>query len=137
MRSVAPPTNASVLPASYQVAPIAAARDAGTATWSLHDTHAKPARSAARAAATISAPPTARSHARVREGICCTPGRLVPKRGIPRAGTARLPRTSRSRYRVRMRLPTYAELLQRTDAPPGTSWGLFGESDELGTLNLL
>jgi kynurenine formamidase len=34
-------------------------------------------------------------------------------------------------------LPTYAELLARTDAPPGTSWGLFGARDELGTLNLL
>src|SRR5262245_47963928 len=34
-------------------------------------------------------------------------------------------------------LPTYAELLARTDAPAGTSWGLFGERDELGTLNLL
>jgi kynurenine formamidase len=34
-------------------------------------------------------------------------------------------------------LPTYAELVARTDAPPGTSWGLFGARDELGTLNLL
>jgi hypothetical protein len=36
-----------------------------------------------------------------------------------------------------MRLPTYAELLDRTDAPPGTAWGVFGPDDELGTLNLL
>ncbi len=35
------------------------------------------------------------------------------------------------------RLPTYAELRARTDAPPGTSWGLFGARDELGTLNLV
>src|SRR5262249_29131724 len=34
------------------------------------------------------------------------------------------------------RIPTYRELLARTDAP-GTAWGLFGEDDELGTLNLL
>jgi len=34
-------------------------------------------------------------------------------------------------------LPTYRELLARTDAPPGTSWGLFGADDELGTLNLI
>jgi kynurenine formamidase len=33
--------------------------------------------------------------------------------------------------------PTYAELLRRSDAPPGSSWGLFGEKDELGTLNRL
>jgi kynurenine formamidase len=31
----------------------------------------------------------------------------------------------------------YSELLQRKDAPPGSSWGLFGASDELGTINLL
>jgi kynurenine formamidase len=35
------------------------------------------------------------------------------------------------------RLPTYAQLRSRTDAPPGTSWGLFGSDDQLGTLNLL
>src|SRR5215813_2315839 len=44
------------------------------------------------------------------------------------------------RYGRRMdaaRLPTYAELRARTDAPPGTAWGLFGAEDQLGTLNLL
>jgi len=35
------------------------------------------------------------------------------------------------------RLPTYAELLVREDAPPGSSWNVFGTGDELGTLNLL
>lgn len=34
-------------------------------------------------------------------------------------------------------LPTYAELRARTDAPAGTSWGLFGSDDQLGTLNFL
>ncbi len=34
-------------------------------------------------------------------------------------------------------LPTYRDLLARTDAPPGTSWRLFGDDDQLGTLNLL
>jgi len=34
------------------------------------------------------------------------------------------------------RIPTYRELLARSDAP-GTAWGLFGPDDELGTLNLL
>jgi kynurenine formamidase len=34
-------------------------------------------------------------------------------------------------------IPTYAQLQARTDAPPGSSWGTFGESDELGTLNFL
>lgn len=35
------------------------------------------------------------------------------------------------------RVPTYAELLRRTDAPPGSSWGVFGPDDQLGTLNFL
>src|ERR1700712_1378022 len=36
------------------------------------------------------------------------------------------------------RLPTFAELLGRTDgAPSGTAWGVFGEHDEIGTVNLL
>jgi kynurenine formamidase len=34
-------------------------------------------------------------------------------------------------------LPSYRDLLQRTDAPPGSAWGLFGKNDQLGTLNLL
>jgi kynurenine formamidase len=34
-------------------------------------------------------------------------------------------------------LPTYRELLERTDAPAGSSWGLFGSDDQLGTLNFL
>lgn len=35
------------------------------------------------------------------------------------------------------RIPTYAELLARTDAPAGSAWGVFGADDELGTLNHL
>jgi hypothetical protein len=33
--------------------------------------------------------------------------------------------------------PTYEELTRRVDAPPGSSWGLFGQGDQLGTLNFL
>lgn len=32
-------------------------------------------------------------------------------------------------------LPDYATLMARKDAPPGSSWGLFGTDDELGTIN--
>lgn len=35
------------------------------------------------------------------------------------------------------RIPTYRELLERRDAPPGSSWGVFGERDELGTINFI
>ena len=34
-------------------------------------------------------------------------------------------------------LPTYDELSQRTDAPAGSDWGVFGRDDQLGTLNFL
>jgi kynurenine formamidase len=34
-------------------------------------------------------------------------------------------------------LPSYAQLLERTDAPSGSAWGLFGPDDQLGTLNFL
>ncbi|GAA3552248.1 cyclase family protein [Amycolatopsis ultiminotia] len=34
-------------------------------------------------------------------------------------------------------VPRYEELLRRTDAPPGSSWYLFGPDDQLGTLNFL
>ena len=44
---------------------------------------------------------------------------------------------SERRRRGRHSLPTYAELLERQDAPPGSSWGVFGPDDHLGTLNLL
>lgn len=33
--------------------------------------------------------------------------------------------------------PSYDELLRRTDAPAGSSWGLFGDGDQLGMLNFL
>lgn len=34
-------------------------------------------------------------------------------------------------------LPSYAELLGRTDAPAGSTWGLWGADNDLGTLNLI
>ncbi len=34
-------------------------------------------------------------------------------------------------------LPSYAELSERSDAPRGTNWGLFGKDDQLGTVNFL
>lgn len=34
-------------------------------------------------------------------------------------------------------VPSYAELRRRSDAPLGSSWGVFGEADEVGTINFL
>ena len=34
-------------------------------------------------------------------------------------------------------IPTYAQLADRPGYPSGSSWGVFGDSDEHGTLNFL
>jgi hypothetical protein len=34
-------------------------------------------------------------------------------------------------------VPRFAELPVRPDAPPGSSWGVFGDDDEIGTLNFI
>lgn len=34
-------------------------------------------------------------------------------------------------------VPDYSELARREDGPPGSSWGIFGAGDQLGTLNFL
>lgn len=33
--------------------------------------------------------------------------------------------------------PSYDDLLNRSDAPPGSSWGVFGTDDQLGTINFI
>ena len=38
---------------------------------------------------------------------------------------------------TRMNVPSFAELRKRSDAPAGSSWRVFGEHDELGTVNFL
>src|SRR5882757_7027709 len=35
------------------------------------------------------------------------------------------------------RIPSYSELPVREGAPDGSSWGVFGDSDEVGTINLM
>lgn len=35
------------------------------------------------------------------------------------------------------KLPSYSELPVRAGAPPGAAWGVFGDDDEVGTINLL
>ena len=36
-----------------------------------------------------------------------------------------------------MEIPRYRSLVARTDRPPGSSWGVFGDDDEVGTLNFI
>src|SRR5262249_14303065 len=70
--------------------------------------------------------PVRRRHrARWRSALTVPPGR-TPRRG--RAIGAAMPSDG---------LPSYAELRARSDAPAGTSWGLFGPDDQLGTLNFV
>jgi kynurenine formamidase len=35
------------------------------------------------------------------------------------------------------KLPTYSELIARTDGPSGSSWNVFGAGDDIGTVNML
>lgn len=43
-----------------------------------------------------------------------------------------------SKTRPATALPSYADLKARRDGkPPGSAWGVFGENDEIGTINLL
>src|SRR4051812_37032549 len=99
MRLVTPATDASVLPASNHVGPIACARETGTAGWSLQVTQARPAASHARADSRIFGPSISRSHVFAREGICWIPGRPVPKAGAEGIGTG---------YRLDRRRPSPA-----------------------------
>lgn len=46
-------------------------------------------------------------------------------------------RVAARRRAPRLSLPTYDQLPVRAGAPQGAAWGVFGESDELGTINLL
>jgi len=38
---------------------------------------------------------------------------------------------------TRQGIPRYRDLLERSDAPAGSSWGVFGNGDQLGTLNFI
>src|SRR5579863_9918078 len=53
------------------------------------------------------------------------------------------PAKAKTRARTRassdgeLKLPRYDELPVRPGAPQGAAWGVFGDDDELGTINLL
>jgi len=63
----------------------------------------------------------------------------MPRKSRPKAAAkakARtVPRTPRRADGPR--LPSYDELPVRAGAPPGAAWGVFGDDDEVGTINLL
>ncbi len=61
----------------------------------------------------------------------------VTRRAPAVAKARRRSLTTSSPPALKVNLPSYDELLQRTDAPAGSAWGLFGNTDELGTINLL
>ena len=54
----------------------------------------------------------------------------APKRPAPRPA-------ARPSAPQEPRIPSYAELPVRADAPAGAAWGVFGDRDEVGTINLL
>ena len=57
----------------------------------------------------------------------------APKKAAPRRAAA-APRAPES---TGPKLPRYEELPVRPGAPAGAAWGVFGDSDEIGTINLL
>src|SRR5260370_5699453 len=66
------------------------------------------------------------------------PAKAKVRRRAPAVAKARRRTvTASSSPALKVKLPSYDELLQRTDAPAGSAWGLFGNTDELGTINLL
>jgi kynurenine formamidase len=50
---------------------------------------------------------------------------------------ARATRAMRSAMSPQLTLPSYDELPVRAGAPAGAAWGVFGDDDEVGTINLL
>jgi kynurenine formamidase len=57
-----------------------------------------------------------------------------PKRTAPKSKARRPAPAARE---PRLNLPSYAELPVRPGAPKGAAWGVFGDEDEVGTINLL
>jgi kynurenine formamidase len=61
-----------------------------------------------------------------------------PKLPAKKAGARRISRGAATRRAARApKLPRYDELPVRPGAPKGAAWGVFGDNDELGTINLL
>jgi kynurenine formamidase len=81
------------------------------------------------------------------DGLDIATGRIVRRNGqsvrtrlldrYSKCGLQLRIRTPGSQWGQNVDVPCYAELLRRTDAPPGSAWGIFGPSDQLGTLNFL
>jgi kynurenine formamidase len=62
--------------------------------------------------------------------------RPAPKKKVA-ARTKTTPRRAPSAPRDRENLPRYDQLPVRAGAPAGSAWGVFGDQDEVGTINLL
>jgi len=60
---------------------------------------------------------------------------LASDEGVAQTGHTAQPGPTRPGQR--RRVPSFQELLDRQDAPPGSAWGVFGEGDQLGALNFI
>ncbi len=65
------------------------------------------------------------------------PKRLAAKPAAGRRGHASGAGRSQSPAQSQVKLPNYDALPLRPGAPKGAAWGVFGDDDELGTINLL
>ena len=62
---------------------------------------------------------------------------IKPKRRKARTVARKVKRVVARRRDTERSLPSYDQLPIRAGAPPGAAWGVFGDRDELGTINLL
>jgi len=66
--------------------------------------------------------------------------RAIVKKAVatkPKARAAAKPAAKRAPSAPRENLPSYDQLPVRKGAPAGSAWGVFGDQDEVGTINLL
>ncbi len=78
---------------------------------------------------------------KAKKKMVAKPARLAPKakavRPAPKAKPAVRPAAPKPKAPPATRVPGYDKLPVRAGAPEGSSWGVFGDNDEVGTINLL
>lgn len=107
-----------------------------TATKKLTKAKSKPAPKAKRVVAKAKPTMRAKASAAKQKSKAAPTAKSVARRrsaAAPRSGPAPAPRPRAPEPR----LPTHDQLPVRAGAPQGAAWGVFGDDDQLGTINLL
>ena len=74
---------------------------------------------------------------KVRKAAARPPRKASRAKARALAAPKRAPEPRKAASGAPARLPSYDELPVRAGAPPGSAWGVFGDADEVGTINLL